>query len=64
MVIESDTQKVWYSLFAESAYYFETSMHGPNNYTDIKALLSSLLVFNRVYRLENSQSCWYFQPLL
>ncbi len=26
--------------------------------------MSSLLVFNRVYRLENSQSCWYFRHLL
>ncbi len=38
-----------------------------NNYKDTKAQMSSLLVFNRVYRLENwrySQSCWYFRPLL
>ncbi len=26
--------------------------HGPNNYTDTKHLMSSLFVFNRVYRLE------------
>ncbi len=26
--------------------------------------MSSLLVFNRVYRLEYNQSCWYFRPLL
>jgi hypothetical protein len=26
--------------------------HGPNNYKDTKPIMSSLLVFNRVYRLE------------
>ncbi len=26
--------------------------------------MSSLQVFNRVYRLENSQSCWYFWSLM
>ncbi len=26
--------------------------HGPNNYKDTKPSMSSLLVFNRVYRLE------------
>jgi len=27
-------------------------LHGPNNYNDTKPWMSSLLVFNRVYRLE------------
>jgi hypothetical protein len=29
-----------------------TFTHGPNNYTDTKPLMSSLLVVRRVYRLE------------
>jgi hypothetical protein len=33
--------------------------HGPNNYIDTKPYMSSLLVFNKVYRLE---TCLYFRP--
>jgi hypothetical protein len=37
-----------------------TPRHGLNNYKDTKPEMSSLLVFNRVYRLE----IWYFRPAL
>ena len=32
--------------------HFNRLKHGPNNYKDTKPLMSSLLVFDRVYRLE------------
>jgi hypothetical protein len=33
-------------------YVMSSGTHGPNNYKDTKNLMSSFLVFNRVYRLE------------
>ncbi len=43
---------------------FFSPVHLLINYKDTKNEMSSLLVFNRVYRLEiqSSQSCWYFRP--
>ncbi len=41
------------------------SFHGLITYKDTKLLMSSLLVFNRVYILGDTvKSCWYFRPAL
>jgi hypothetical protein len=43
----------------------EDDRHGPNIYKDATPLMSSLLVFDRVFiDWKYSQSCWYFRPIL
>ncbi len=60
-------RKVLSRLLLRQRYFTLLTMnliHGPNNYKDTKPQMSSLLGFNRVYRLEiHSKSCWYFRPL-
>ncbi len=42
----------------------EKAKHGPNNYKDTKPQMLSLLVFNRVYRLEIVSHVGIFDPLV
>jgi len=46
-------------------YYLKRGDHGPNNYKDTMPLMSSLVVFNRVYRLEiRSDMSVFLAPLV